>query len=50
MNDDRDPLIILATTNDPKEAARMVSVLKAAGFTDVERIARDFGWQIEEPK
>lgn len=48
MNDDRDPLQILAETADPAVAARAMNKLAGAGFTDVPAIARSFGWHIDE--
>jgi hypothetical protein len=48
MNDDSDPLLILATTKDPQVAGWAASQLEAAGFTNVEQIARDFGWEIRK--
>lgn len=48
MNENRDPLQILATTTDPKVAAWAMNQLSAAGFADVQSIALDFGWQLSE--
>lgn len=45
MNDD--PLVILATTTDPRVAVWAVNELAAAGFSEPEKIARDFGWHVE---
>ena len=47
MHDDRDPLQILMTTDDPATAARALNEIAAAGFTEPERIAADFGWHVE---
>lgn len=47
MIPDRDPLQTLRTTTDPANAARALNELAAAGFTEPERIARDFGWHVE---
>lgn len=46
MIDDLDPLAVLFRTTDPERAAAALNEIAAAGFTEPERIAEDFGWHV----